>query len=142
MGVEGMFRAASRAAINVLAKNNNALDSHVTGAAEEEQLYTTSLKISDNAVFSRSAELLELGLTRYFHDQDDNSTEQIHTEGLAAATRENEESAYETARLAQIKANKMELVRLGLIKMSDYEKEFGTPTQENDMNRVDGGTAD
>eukprot|EP00946_MAST-07B_sp_MAST-7B-sp1_P003356 g3356.t1 len=140
--VEGMFRAASRAAINVLAKNNNALDSHVTGAAEEEQLYTTSLKITDNAVFSRSAELLELGLTRYFHDQDDNSTEQIHTEGLAAATRENEESAYETARLAQIKANKMELVRLGLIKMSDYEKEFGTPTQENDMNRVDGGTAD
>eukprot|EP00946_MAST-07B_sp_MAST-7B-sp1_P000733 g733.t1 len=138
--VEGMFRAASRAAVNVLAKKSTTMDFPGTGAAEEDELYTTSLQISDNAVFSRSAELLKLGLTRYFHDQDDNSTEQINSEGLAAATRENEESAYETARLAQIKANKLELVRLGLIKMSDYEKEFGTPIQENDTNKVDEGT--
>ena len=130
--VEGMFRAASRAAVDVLSKNRTAPPPSKQAGS---RMFTVSLEIAGNEAFQKSAELLELGLSRYFQDQDDNSAEPIHTEGGAAATREDEESAYETARLARIKENKMELVRLGLLKMSEFEEEFGVGGQRNKVAR-------
>ena len=135
--VEGMFRAASRAAVSILPSGARVPASAKKDGHATECMYSANLEMSEDGALHKSAEILELGLSRYFQDQD--GCEDVFEDGAikAAAIREEKDSAYENARLKRIIENKMELVRLGLMKMSDYEREYKEMLDNSNSSHVD-----
>ena len=117
--VEGMFKLATRAAVDFAPKKEPSSKLSMAG---------------DDGAFAQQLPLLNSGLERYFQDKEDN--ERVETAEIAAVV-EVTQSAYEIARLERIRKNNEEMVRLGLMDAADAMRAQVHPTN----NREDGRDA-